>query len=102
VVLWVGASFTEPDACELVVTVRVEEPAVAVIVTEVAFVARHVSATLCPPLIDAGLAASATFGADEELALEVPPQQDKPQTANSRVPDEIQRTAEQFIFLYAV
>ena len=97
-----GASFTDPDACELVVTVRVDEPAVAVIATEVALVACHVSVTLCPLLIDAVLAASVTLGADEELAWEVPPQEDKPQTANSRVPDEIQRTAKQFIFLYAV
>jgi hypothetical protein len=96
-VVWVGASFTEPDACELVVTVRVDEPAVAVIVTDVALVACHVSVTFCPLLTDAVLAASVTLGADEELAWEVPPQEDKPQTANNRVPDKIQRTAEQFI-----
>jgi hypothetical protein len=35
-VVWVGESVTLPEACELVVNVRVDEPAVAVIVTEVA------------------------------------------------------------------
>jgi hypothetical protein len=41
-----------PDACELVVTVRVEPPAAAVIVTDDAFVVCHDSVTLCPLLIE--------------------------------------------------
>ena len=82
---------TDPDACELVVTVRVEEPAVAVIVTDVASVDCHVSVTLCPLVIDAELAASVTLGA--EVAFEGPAQEETPHTANSRVPEEIQRTA---------
>jgi hypothetical protein len=93
-VVWVGESFTDPDACEVVVRVRVEEPAEAVIVTEVAFVACQVRVTPCPLLIDAGLAASVTLGAEDEVALEEPAQDEKPQTANRRVPEEIQRTAE--------
>ena len=86
-----GASFTDPEASELVVRVRVEEPAEAVIVTDVAFVACQVSVTLCPLLTDAGLAASVTLGA--ELAFEVPAQDENKQTANRRVPEDIQRTA---------
>ena len=91
-----GASFTDPEACELVVRVRVEEPAEAVIVMEVASVACHVSVTLCPLFIDAGLAASVTLGV--ELFFEGPAQEEKTQTASKRVPDEIQRKAELFIF----
>ena len=87
-----GESFTDPDACELVVRVRVDEPADAVIVTDDASVACHVSVTLCPLLIDAALAVSVTLGA--ELAFERPAHEEKPQTANSRVPKDIQRTAE--------
>ena len=90
----VGESFTDPDACEVVVRVRVEEPAEAVIVTEVAFVACQVRVTLCPLLIDAELAASVTLGAEGEVAFELLAQEERPQTANKRVPDEIQRTAE--------
>ena len=78
----------DPDACELVMRVRVEEPAVAVIVTDVALVACQVSVTLCPLLIEVGLAASVTLGADG-VAFEVPPHEERPQTANRRVPDEI-------------
>jgi hypothetical protein len=47
----VGASVTLKLACELVITVRVVLPAVAVIVTEVAFVDCHVNVTLCPEVI---------------------------------------------------
>jgi len=82
---------TDPDACELVVTVRVEAPAVAVIVTEVASVDCHDSVTLCPLVIDAELAASVTLGA--EVAFEGPAQEENPQTANRRVPEDIQRMA---------
>jgi len=93
-VVCVGESFTDPDVCEVVVRVRVEEPAEAVIATEVALVACQVMVTLCPLLIDPGLAASVTLAAEDEVALELLAQEEKPQTANRRVPDEIQRTAE--------
>jgi len=81
----VGASFTEPDTCELVVTVRVEEPAVAVIVTDVALVDCQVRVTLCPVLMEVGLAARLTLGVDD-VALELPAQEEKPQIAKSRIP----------------
>jgi hypothetical protein len=87
----VGESFTDPDACELVVRVRVEDPAEAVIVTDVAPVACQVSVTLCPLVIDAVLAVSVTLGG--ELAFDEPAHEEKKQTANRRVPQEIQRTA---------
>ena len=54
--VWVGESVTVPDACELDVTVRVVLPAVAVIVTVVAFVACQLRVMLCPEVIDVGLA----------------------------------------------
>jgi hypothetical protein len=47
----VGESFTLPEACELVATVREPEPTEAVIVTEVAFVSCQANATLCPAVI---------------------------------------------------
>lgn len=88
----VGESLTDPDACELVVTVRVEEPAVAVMVTDVASVACQLSVTLCPLVIEVGLAASVTLGADD-VAFEVPAQEERQQMANSRIPQEIQRAS---------
>lgn len=88
----VGESLTDPDACELVVSVRVEEPAVAVMVTDVALLACQLSVTLCPLVIEVGLAESVTLGADD-VALEVPAQEERPQMANSRIPQEIQRVS---------
>jgi hypothetical protein len=88
----VGASFTEPDACELVVTVRVEEPEVAVTVTEVALVDCQVRVTFCPLLTEVGLAARVTLGVDG-VALDEPAQEERLQTAKSRIPQEIQRTS---------
>ena len=88
----VGVSLTDPDACELVVTVRVEEPEVAVTVTDVAFVACHVSVTLCPLVIDGVLAARVTLGVDD-VALDEPAHEERLQTAKSRIPQEIQRTS---------
>ena len=87
-----GVSLTDPDAWELVVTVRVEEPEVAVTVTDVALVACQVSVTLCPLVIDAVLAASVTLGVDG-VALDEPAQEEKLQTAKSRIPQNIQRTS---------
>lgn len=42
----VGASVTLPEACELVVIARVEDPAVAVIVTDVEFAVAQVKVTV--------------------------------------------------------
>ena len=63
VVVCVGESVMVPEAFELVVRVRVEEPAAPVIVTDVAFVVCQVSVTLCPSAIDLALADSVTVGA---------------------------------------
>ena len=52
VVVWLGESVTEPAICELAVNVRVDDPAVAVIVTAVALVACQFRVTLCPELME--------------------------------------------------
>lgn len=57
-----GESLTLPDACVLVVNVWVDEPAVAVIVTDVAFALCQVSVTLCPERIEGALAVRVTVG----------------------------------------
>ena len=57
-----GASVMLPEASELVVSVRVDEPAVAVIVTEVAFTACQVRVTLCPASMAAALAEKTSDG----------------------------------------
>jgi len=59
---WVGVSVTLPDACGLVVRVFVEDPAVAVIETDVALVLCQLTVTLCPGLMDAGLTDSVMVG----------------------------------------
>lgn len=84
---------TVPEPCEVVVRVRVEDPAVAVIVTEVAFEDCQVSVTFCPALMDVGVAKRVTLGAEDDVAFELLAQEEKPQTANSRNPQEIHRTA---------
>ena len=58
----VGESITLPPACELVATLRVVEPAVAVIVTDMAFVLCQLKVTLCPEIIEVGLADNAIVG----------------------------------------
>lgn len=73
----VGESLTLPEACELVDTVRTLEPAVAVMVTEVAFDDCQLSVTLCPLVIVLALAVKVTVGVDGgvvcvELPLEQP------------------------------
>jgi hypothetical protein len=89
----VGESLTVPEACEVVVMVRVEDPAVAVIVTDVALEDCQVSVTFCPALMDVGLAERVTLGADDDVAFELLAQEEKPHTANNINPQEIQRTA---------
>jgi len=61
-VVAVGESLTLPAGLELVFTVRDDDPAVAVIVTEVAFALCQFSVVLCPELIDMGLAARVMVG----------------------------------------
>jgi len=58
----VGVSVTLPEASALVVSVFVEDPAVAVIVTDVAFAICQLSVTLCPKLMAVALAVSVTVG----------------------------------------
>ena len=57
-----GESVTLPVACELVVTVRVAEPAVAVIITDVALVDCQFSVTVYPALIAPELAENIRSG----------------------------------------
>ena len=67
----VGESETLPDACVLFVTVRVVPPALAVIVTDEAFVVCHVSVTLCPLLIAVLLAENVRVG-EPDPGLPIP------------------------------
>jgi len=67
-----------------VVTVRVEEPAVAVIVTDVAFVACQFNVTLCPALIELALAEKTRVGFVE--LPDSPTQEQSPHKAIGIVP----------------
>jgi hypothetical protein len=58
---------TEPATCELVVNVRVEVPAVAVIVTDVALLACQFRVTLCPELMEFEVAEKTRVGGFEPL-----------------------------------
>lgn len=66
-------------------TVRVVVPAVAVIVTELAFDDCQFRVTLWPDVIDAEVEVRDTVG-DEGAALDVPAHDDKPQVARSTIP----------------
>ncbi len=72
-----------PEACELVDMVRVEDPATAVMVTELALVDCHVSVTLCPLLIAVVLVVRETVGADDDGLLELP--QEQPRKRANRI-----------------
>jgi hypothetical protein len=61
-VVAVGESLTLPARWEFVVTVRDDDPAVAVIVTEVAFALCQLRVMLCPELIAMGVAARLMVG----------------------------------------
>jgi hypothetical protein len=69
-----------------VVTVRVEEPLLAVMVTDVELVACQLKVTLWPVEIDVGLAESATVGTG---FFGLFAQELEPHKAKSRVPQEI-------------
>ena len=62
-------SVTEPATFELVINVRADEPAVAVIVTDVALVAFQFSVTLCPELIELVFAEKTRVGGVEPLLV---------------------------------
>jgi hypothetical protein len=93
VVVAVGASVMLPEASELVVSVRVEEPAVAVIVTEVAFTACQVKVTLCPTSMAAALAEKTSDGGSDLLT----PLQ--PDSDNNATGSEAQVTQRRMLFL---
>jgi hypothetical protein len=62
-------SVTEPAICELEVNVRADDPAVAVIVIDVAFVACQFSVTLCPELTEFVFAEKTKVGRGEPLLV---------------------------------
>ena len=73
---------------------RVEEPAVAVMVTEVALNDCQFSVTLCPLLIEFVLAEKISVGPPLDFK---PAQPTVAQTAAIKIPQEMQRTASFFI-----
>lgn len=94
---WAGESVTLPDACELEVRLRVEEPAVAVIVTCVALDICHVRVTLWPGLIIVALAEKTRLGGFDFALFE--PQAHRPHKASGTIPEAIQRKLFLFIFV---
>ena len=63
VVVWVGESLTLPESCVPLTRVRVDEPAVAVMVTAVALAACQFSVTLWPLVTALALAERLMLGA---------------------------------------
>jgi hypothetical protein len=96
-VVCVGESLTVPEACELVIRVRVDDPAVAVIVTELASTARHVKVTLCPGLTELLLAVKTMLGG----LFASPEQAESPHKAIGTINQIIQRQLLFVIALYA-
>lgn len=90
VVVCAGESLTLPEAVDVEARVRVELPAVAVIVTAVAFVVCQLRVTLCPALIEFTLAektrVGAVLGPPEVLPPAGPPQALSPHKANGIIP----------------
>ena len=89
-----GESVTLPVACELVVTVRVAEPALAVIVTEVALADCQFSVTDCPALIAPELAENTRSGGPPLLS---PLQPESANRATGIAPQVTQRN--NFVFI---
>jgi len=75
-----------PEAFELVATVRVDDPATAVMMTDVASVDCHVRVTLCPSVIDLALADRVTVGVEFWLPVEAPEQERRPNEVSSITP----------------
>ncbi|HET9304596.1 MAG TPA: hypothetical protein VFO46_01085 [Candidatus Sulfotelmatobacter sp.] len=98
-----GESFTLPEAWDVPESVRVALPAVAVIVTAVAFVVCQLRVTLCPALIELALAEKMRVGA--ALGAVLGParllQAVSPHKANGIIPLVMQRTLFLLILLYA-
>jgi len=76
VVVLVGASVMLPVASELVVRVRVEEPSLAVMVTDVEKTACQFKVTLCPASIAPALAEKTRAGGFDGLLSPLQPQRD--------------------------
>jgi hypothetical protein len=93
----VGESVTLPAACELVVTVRVAEPALAVTVTEVASADCQFSVTVCPALIAPELAENTRSGGPPLLT---PLQPESANKATGIAPQVTQRN--NFVFISVV
>jgi len=87
-VVCVGVSVTLPSACELASTFLIDVP--AVIVTDVALVLCQLSVTVCPEMIEVGLADRVTVGAGVPEPLS--PQPDRPAKTSGIAPQMIQRT----------
>jgi len=98
-VVWVGESVTLPEAFELVVTVRVDEPAVAVIVTDVALADCQFRVTVCPALIAPELAEKTKSGGPPLLS---PLQPESANKATGIAPQVTQRNNFVFISLVAL
>ena len=94
-----GESVTLPEACELVVTVRVDEPTVAVIVTEVALADCQFRVTVCPALIAPELAEKTKSGGPPLLS---PLQPESANKATGIAPRVTQRNNFVFICLVAL
>ena len=82
VVVAVGESCTVPESCVPLTSVRVDEPAVAVMVTAVALVDCQFRVTLCPVLSEFVLAERVIAGVALDLES---PQEKEPQIATIRV-----------------
>lgn len=89
-----GESVTLPVALELVVTVRVAEPAVAVIVTEIALADCQFRVTVCPALIAPELAENTRSGGPPLLS---PLQPESANKATGIAPQVTQRN--NFVFI---
>ena len=70
--VWLGVSVTDPEASELVVRVRVDDPPFAVTVTDVAFVACQLRVTLWPALMEFAFAEKIKAGGVRPLLVPVP------------------------------
>ena len=73
------------------VTVRVAEPLLAVIVTEVALVDCQVTVTAWPLVIDVALTVSVTVGKAGTICFGLDAQEPAPHKERSKVPQEILR-----------
>jgi hypothetical protein len=98
VVVAVGESVTLPAGSELVVSVRVEEPVLAVMVTDVEKTACQFNVTLSPTLMELALAENCRAGGFELPLKPVQPQHVK--RATNIAPQGIQRNNFVFIFLF--